>query len=59
MGHHITVGQLVPPEGVVILDDPETIIAAVLAPRVEVETAVEAAEAPAEPEIIGGAKSED
>ena len=59
MGHHITVGQLVPPEGVVILDDPDTIIAAVLAPRVEVETAVEAAEAPAEPEIIGGAKSED
>ncbi len=60
IGHHVKVADLVPPDGVVILDDPETVIAAVLAPRVEVEVAApEGVEAPAEPEVIGGAKSEE
>lgn len=58
IGDHVTVGALVPPPGVTILDDPDTIIASVLAPRVEVEVAEAAAEA-AEPEVIGGAKTED
>ncbi len=60
IGHHVKVGDLVPPVGVVILDDPETVIAAVLAPRVEVEVAApEGVEEPTEPEVIGGAKSEE
>jgi large subunit ribosomal protein L25 len=60
IGHHVKVADLVAPEGVVIVDDAETIIAAVLPPRVEVEAAApEAEEVPAEPEVIGGAKSEE
>jgi large subunit ribosomal protein L25 len=60
IGQHVSVSALSAPTGVTILDDPETMVAAVLAPRVEVEVpAEEAAEAPAEPEVIGGAKSEE
>lgn len=60
IGHHVAVGALSAPAGVTIVDDPETVVAAVLAPRVDVEEPVEeAGEAPAEPEVIGGAKSEE
>jgi hypothetical protein len=43
---------------VTIVDDPETIIVALVPPRVE-EEVVEAAEAPAEPEVIGETKTEE
>jgi len=56
IGHHLTVAALVAPEGVTIVDDPETMVAALLPPRVQEEEA--AVEAPAEPEVIGG-KSEE
>jgi len=46
IGDVITVGQLQPPEGVVILDDPETTVVAITPPERE-EPASEA-EAPAE-----------
>lgn len=60
IGHHLAVAALVAPEGVTIVDDPEIIIAAVLPPRVEAAAPAEQAEAaPAEPEVIGGAKSEE
>jgi len=60
IGHHVTVGALSAPAGVIIVDDPETMVAAVLAPRVEAEEPVEeAGAAPAEPEVIGEAKTEE
>ncbi len=60
IGHHVSVGALSAPAGVTIVDDPETMVAAVLAPRAEVEEPVEEADAvSAEPEVIGGAKSEE
>ncbi|HEY5529160.1 MAG TPA: 50S ribosomal protein L25 [Thermoleophilia bacterium] len=60
IGHHVAVKDLTAPPGVVILDDPETVIASVLPPRVEVEeVAPQVAEAPVEPEVIGGVKSEE
>ena len=60
IGHHVVVGALSAPAGVTIMDDPETVVASILAPRVEVEVPVEeAAAAPAEPEVIGGAKTEE
>jgi len=60
IGQHAVVGALEAPEGVTVIDDPETIVAAVLPPRVEVEvSAEEEAEAPAEPEVIAEAQSEE
>jgi len=60
IGQHAVVGALSAPAGVTIVDDPETIVAAVLPPRVEVEVAAEeAAEAPEEPEVIGEAPTEE
>ncbi len=60
IGQHAVVGALEAPAGVTIVDDPETIVAAVLPPRVEVEVAAEEeAEAAAEPEVIGEAQSEE
>lgn len=60
IGQHAVVGALSAPAGVTIVDDPETIIAAVLPPRVEAVVAVEEeAEAPAEPEVIGEVQSEE
>ncbi len=59
IGHHAAVSALSAPTGVTIVDDPETIVAAVLAPRVEVAAPVEEGAAAAEPEVIGGAKTEE
>jgi large subunit ribosomal protein L25 len=60
IGHHVAVGALSAPAGVTIVDDPDIMVVAVLAPRTEVEVPVEAAVvAPEEPEVIGGAKSEE
>lgn len=57
IGHHLNVEQLSSNAGVTIVDDPETIIVALVPPRVqEEEPEVEAA---AEPEVIGGAKTEE
>jgi len=53
VGEHLNVGALVAPKGVTILDDPETILVALVAPRVE--RAVEVTEeTTARPEVIGG-----
>jgi len=51
MGDTLHVGDVKAPKGIVLLDDPESIIASVQAPRVEVEE-VEGEEA-VEPELIG------
>jgi large subunit ribosomal protein L25 len=56
IGHHITVAALSAPAGVTIVDDPETIVATLVPPRVEEQVAVEA---PVEPEVITGSKSEE
>ncbi len=56
IGDHLTVAALSAPSGVVILDDPSVVIAAVLAPRV-MEAGEEEAEAAA-PEAEGGAGEE-
>lgn len=58
IGHHLNVEQLSSNAGVTIVDDPETIIVALVPPRVQ-EEEPEAAEAAAEPEVIGGAKTEE
>jgi large subunit ribosomal protein L25 len=60
IGHSLHVSDLKVPEGVEILDDADTTIAVVSAPKVEVEAPVagEAAEAPAEPELIRKTKEE-
>lgn len=53
VGDTLTVGEIVPPEGLTLLDDPEAIVASVQAPRLEVEEEAEEAEEGAEPELIG------
>jgi large subunit ribosomal protein L25 len=58
IGHHLSAGALKMPEGVTLVDDPETLIIALVPPRVEQETVAEA-EAAAEPEVIGGQKTEE
>lgn len=57
IGHHLTVSALKAPSGVTILDDPETVLVALVAPRVE-QAAVEGEEV-AEPEVVGTQKSEE
>ncbi len=59
IGHHLSIAALSAPEGVTIVDDPETIVVAVVPPRVEQAAAAEEAEAVAEPEVVGGQKSEE
>lgn len=54
IGHHLTVGALQAPAGTEILDDPEVIVVTLVPPRVE-QVVAEAAE----PEVVGGAKSEE
>jgi large subunit ribosomal protein L25 len=56
VGQAIHIRDIAAPEGVTILDDPETIVCSVVAPAVAVEEE-EVAEAPAEPELVG--KPED
>ncbi len=62
IGESIHVRDLVVPQGVTVLTDPERPVAAVLAPRVEaVEEGAEAAEGEgsAQPEVIGKGKEEE
>jgi len=56
IGDSLHAGEVELPSGVTLLDDPDTIVVSVQAPRVEVEEVVE--EEAAEPELIG-AKGED
>jgi large subunit ribosomal protein L25 len=58
VGHHISVDALATVAGVTIIDDPEIMVVALVPPRVQEEAPAEA-EASAEPEVIGGAKSEE
>jgi large subunit ribosomal protein L25 len=58
IGHHLSVGALAAGTGVAIVDDPEIMVVALVPPRVQ-EAEAEAAEAPVEPEVIGGAKTEE
>lgn len=58
IGHHLTVEALQAPEGVTIVDEPDTLIVALLPPRVE-QAPAEAEEEVEEPEVIGGAKTEE
>lgn len=59
IGQMITVGQLVLPQGVKVLDDPATVILILQAPR-EAEEVVAAAEGEiAEPEVITARKPEE
>jgi len=57
IGHHLTVKALSAAEGVTILDDPETIVVALVPPRVEVSEA--GPEEGVEPELVGGQKGEE
>ena len=61
IGQHVTVGQLVVPAGVKILDDPATIVVVVHAPRAEEEVVVAApaGEEMAEPEVITARKEKE
>lgn len=54
IGHSIHVSEITIPEGIEVLDEPESTIAVVAAPKAEVETPPQGAvpEAPAEPELI-------
>jgi large subunit ribosomal protein L25 len=56
IGQHLLVEALEAPAGTMILDDPQTMVVALVPPRVE--QAVPVVEV-AEPEVIGGAKSEE
>ena len=61
IGHSLHVSDLTVPEGVEVLDDPETTVAVVSAPKVEAEPTpaeVEGAEESAEPELIRKTKEE-
>lgn len=57
IGDSVHIRDIVAPKGVELIDDPETIVASVQAPKVEAEVE-EAAEA-AEPEVIGKAAEEE
>lgn len=59
IGHHLTVADVSAPAGVNIIDDPETVLCALVPPRVEQPTAAELAEEAAEPEVIGSPPSEE
>lgn len=60
IGHSIHVSEMSIPEGVEVLDDPESTVAIVAAPKEEVEAPVaEASEAAAEPELIRKPKEGD
>ncbi|HEX6317120.1 MAG TPA: 50S ribosomal protein L25/general stress protein Ctc [Gemmatimonadaceae bacterium] len=61
IGHSIHVSEMVIPEGVEVLEDPEATVAVVAAPRVEEETPAPGAapEAAAEPELIRKPKEDE
>ena len=50
MGATVTVAELTPPSGVTLLDDPETVVASVTAPRLQLEDETEIEQ---ETEVIG------
>ena len=56
IGHHLSVEALKAPAGTEILDDPQTVVVSLIAPRAEQAAVV--AEV-AEPEVVGGDKSEE
>jgi len=59
MGHSLTLGEVVLPERVTLVGDPEELLASVMAPKVEVEE-IEAVEGEAaEPEVIGESSDEE
>ncbi len=59
IGHHLSVADVSAPAGVNIVDDPETVLVALVPPRVEQVTETEADEAAPEPEVVGGQSSEE
>lgn len=59
IGDSITVKELVLPEGVEILDDPEQVVVSVHAPQSEEEPAEEEGEGAEEPEVIKKGKAEE
>jgi large subunit ribosomal protein L25 len=61
IGHSIHVSEMVIPEGVEVLEDPEATVAIVAAPRVEEEAPAAGAtpETPAEPELIRKPKEDE
>jgi large subunit ribosomal protein L25 len=58
IGQHLLVEALEAPAGTKILDDPQVMVVALVPPRVEQEPVAAVTEV-AEPEVIGGAKSEE
>jgi large subunit ribosomal protein L25 len=59
IGHHLTVADVSAPTGVNIIDDPETVLCALVPPRVEQAAAAEVGEGAAEPEVVAGQSSEE
>ncbi|NLV72328.1 MAG: 50S ribosomal protein L25 [Actinobacteria bacterium] len=60
IGHHLLVEALNPPAGVTIVEEPDSLLVALIPPRVEEEVAaVEEGEEPAEPEVVGTEGSEE
>ena len=59
IGDILRVSDLTPPEGCVFLDDPDTIVAHVVAATTEDEEREEAEPGPAEPEVIRGRAAEE
>jgi large subunit ribosomal protein L25 len=61
IGHSVHVSDISVPEGVEVLDDPESTVAVVAAPKEEVEAPAEGAapEAAAEPELIRKPKADE
>ena len=57
IGHHLSVSALKAPAGVTLIDDPDTLLVALVPPRVEpVEAEVEGV---VEPEVVGSPKTEE
>lgn len=59
IGNSLHVADLTLPEGVRVLDDPERVVASVVAPTVEEAPAVPEAEAAVEPEVVGKKEKEE
>lgn len=59
LNHSMTVADVVAPEGITILDDPEVTVCSVTLPTVEEEVEGEGAEEMAEPELVGEVAEED
>ena len=55
IGHHLSVDAIKAPAGTQILDDPQTVVVTLAAPRGEQAAATEGAE----PDAVGGAKTEE